>query len=148
MSAFFFLSMFFRLLMWLQLLQSAKTNLNVENVFLSIAKDIKQRLTETDTKAEAVRTTTNTRSSYYYYSTDFIAELKAYLLFLLLFSLKASRSLNKILPHLLLQPRSRLAVVTFRSMIALFRLHLVFKSLAIFFISYISNQRDRSHVFN
>ncbi|CAL9229018.1 unnamed protein product [Arabidopsis halleri] len=31
---------------------SAKTNLNVENVFLSIAKDIKQRLTETDTKAE------------------------------------------------------------------------------------------------
>jgi len=37
------------------LLQSAKTNLNVENVFMSIAKDIKQRLTETDTKAE-VRT--------------------------------------------------------------------------------------------
>ena len=36
-------------------LQSAKTNLNVESVFLSIAKDIKQRLTETDTKAE-VRT--------------------------------------------------------------------------------------------
>nr|AAM64619.1 putative Ras-like GTP-binding protein [Arabidopsis thaliana] len=31
---------------------SAKTNLNVENVFMSIAKDIKQRLTETDTKAE------------------------------------------------------------------------------------------------
>ncbi|KAF3543365.1 hypothetical protein DY000_02000128, partial [Brassica cretica] len=31
---------------------SAKTNLNVESVFLSIAKDIKQRLTETDTKAE------------------------------------------------------------------------------------------------
>ncbi|CAH8356088.1 unnamed protein product, partial [Eruca vesicaria subsp. sativa] len=35
-----------------KLLQSAKTNLNVESVFLSIAKDIKQRLTETDTKAE------------------------------------------------------------------------------------------------
>ncbi|KAJ4908864.1 Ras-related protein RABE1d [Raphanus sativus] len=31
---------------------SAKTNLNVESVFLSIAKDIKQRLTETDTKTE------------------------------------------------------------------------------------------------
>ncbi|KAL1196621.1 Ras-related protein RABE1d [Cardamine amara subsp. amara] len=31
---------------------SAKTNLNVESVFLSIAKDIKQRLTETDTKVE------------------------------------------------------------------------------------------------
>ncbi|ESQ40256.1 hypothetical protein EUTSA_v10014465mg [Eutrema salsugineum] len=63
---------------------SAKTNLNVESVFLSIAKDIKQRLTETDTKAEA------------------------------------SRSLNKMLLHLLLQPRNQLAVVTFRSMIALF----------------------------
>ncbi|EOA29566.1 hypothetical protein CARUB_v10016243mg [Capsella rubella] len=31
---------------------SAKTNQNVEQVFLSIAKDIKQRLTETDTKVE------------------------------------------------------------------------------------------------
>ncbi|MFS7903503.1 putative small GTPase, P-loop containing nucleoside triphosphate hydrolase [Helianthus anomalus] len=31
---------------------SAKTNLNVEQVFFSIAKDIKQRLSETDTKAE------------------------------------------------------------------------------------------------
>jgi len=31
---------------------SAKTNQNVEQVFFSIAKDIKQRLTETDTKAE------------------------------------------------------------------------------------------------
>ncbi|XP_076921653.1 ras-related protein RABE1c-like [Bidens hawaiensis] len=31
---------------------SAKTNLNVEQVFLSIATDIKQRLSETDTKAE------------------------------------------------------------------------------------------------
>jgi Ras-related protein Rab-8A len=34
------------------LLQSAKTNLNVEQVFLSIARDIKQRLSETDSKPE------------------------------------------------------------------------------------------------
>ena len=34
------------------MLQSAKTNLNVEQVFFSIARDIKQRLAETDTKAE------------------------------------------------------------------------------------------------
>ncbi|KAH0931933.1 hypothetical protein HID58_009050 [Brassica napus] len=32
--------------------QSAKTNLNVEEVFFSIAKDIKQRLTDTDSRAE------------------------------------------------------------------------------------------------
>ncbi|KAL8129902.1 hypothetical protein V2J09_019057 [Rumex salicifolius] len=32
--------------------QSAKTNLNVEEVFFSIARDIKQRLADTDTKAE------------------------------------------------------------------------------------------------
>ncbi|RZC77060.1 hypothetical protein C5167_001193 [Papaver somniferum] len=31
---------------------SAKTNFNVENVFFSIARDIKQRLAETDSKAE------------------------------------------------------------------------------------------------
>ncbi|KAK6942922.1 Small GTPase [Dillenia turbinata] len=31
---------------------SAKTNLNVEEVFFSIARDIKQRLAETDSKAE------------------------------------------------------------------------------------------------
>uniref|UniRef100_A0A2N9G036 Uncharacterized protein n=1 Tax=Fagus sylvatica TaxID=28930 RepID=A0A2N9G036_FAGSY len=31
---------------------SAKTNLNVEQVFFSIARDIKQRLAETDSKAE------------------------------------------------------------------------------------------------
>uniref|UniRef100_A0A7N0UAS8 Uncharacterized protein n=1 Tax=Kalanchoe fedtschenkoi TaxID=63787 RepID=A0A7N0UAS8_KALFE len=31
---------------------SAKTNLNVEQVFFSIARDIKERLSETDTKAE------------------------------------------------------------------------------------------------
>lgn len=35
-------------------LQSAKTNLNVEEVFFSIARDIKQRLAETDTKAEVL----------------------------------------------------------------------------------------------
>lgn len=34
------------------LLQSAKTNLNVEEVFFSIARDIKQRLADTDNKAE------------------------------------------------------------------------------------------------
>lgn len=34
------------------LLQSAKTNLNVEEVFFSIGRDIKQRLSETDTKTE------------------------------------------------------------------------------------------------
>lgn len=33
-------------------MQSAKTNMNVEEVFFSIAKDIKQRLAESDTKAE------------------------------------------------------------------------------------------------
>ncbi|TYJ37424.1 hypothetical protein E1A91_A05G374800v1 [Gossypium mustelinum] len=32
--------------------QSAKTNLNVEEVFFSRAKDIKQRLADSDTKAE------------------------------------------------------------------------------------------------
>lgn len=32
--------------------QSAKTNMNVEEVFFSIAKDIKQRLAETDSKSE------------------------------------------------------------------------------------------------
>lgn len=32
--------------------QSAKTNLNVEQVFFSIARDIKQRLADTDSKAE------------------------------------------------------------------------------------------------
>ena len=33
-------------------LQSAKTNLNVEEVFFSIGKDIKQRLADTDARAE------------------------------------------------------------------------------------------------
>ena len=33
-------------------MQSAKTNLNVEEVFYSIARDIKRRLAETDSKAE------------------------------------------------------------------------------------------------
>lgn len=32
--------------------QSAKTNFNVEQVFFSIARDIKQRLGEADAKAE------------------------------------------------------------------------------------------------
>ncbi|KAL6507971.1 Ras-related protein RABE1c [Orobanche gracilis] len=36
---------------------SAKTNLNVEEVFFSIARDIKQRLAETDSKTEAIRIT-------------------------------------------------------------------------------------------
>jgi len=31
-------------------MQSAKTNLNIINLFFSIAKGIQQRLTETDTK--------------------------------------------------------------------------------------------------
>lgn len=35
--------------------QSAKTNLNVEEVFFSIAKDIKQRLADSDTKAEVFK---------------------------------------------------------------------------------------------
>ncbi|THG15570.1 hypothetical protein TEA_029677 [Camellia sinensis var. sinensis] len=35
---------------------SAKTNLNVEQVFFSIARDIKQRLADTDSRAEAYRT--------------------------------------------------------------------------------------------
>ena len=33
-------------------LQSAKTNMNVEEVFFSIARDIKQRLADTDSKAD------------------------------------------------------------------------------------------------
>lgn len=40
------------LILILLLNQSAKTNMNVEEVFFSIAKDIKQRLAETDSKAE------------------------------------------------------------------------------------------------
>lgn len=37
-------------------MQSAKTNLNVEEVFFSIAKDIKQRLAESDSKSEVLIT--------------------------------------------------------------------------------------------
>jgi hypothetical protein len=33
-------------------MQSAKTNMNVEDVFFTIARDIKQRLDETDSKPE------------------------------------------------------------------------------------------------
>lgn len=40
---------------WQYLLQSAKTNLNVEEVFFSIGKDIKQRLSESDSKTEVRR---------------------------------------------------------------------------------------------
>lgn len=36
------------------LLQSAKTNLNVEEVFFSIARDIKQRLADTDSSKTEV----------------------------------------------------------------------------------------------
>ncbi|GMH12305.1 hypothetical protein Nepgr_014146 [Nepenthes gracilis] len=36
----------------IKFLKRAKTNLNVEEVFFSIAKDIKQRLADTDTRAE------------------------------------------------------------------------------------------------
>ena len=36
-------------------MQSAKTNLNVEQVFFSIARDIKQRLADTDSRAEVVK---------------------------------------------------------------------------------------------
>lgn len=32
--------------------QSAKTNMNVEDVFFTVARDIKQRLAETDSKPE------------------------------------------------------------------------------------------------
>lgn len=39
-------------------MQSAKTNLNVEEVFFSIARDIKQRLAETDSKSEVLVTQT------------------------------------------------------------------------------------------
>ena len=39
-------------LLFIFLPQSAKTNLNVEQVFFSIARDIKQRLSETDSKPE------------------------------------------------------------------------------------------------
>ncbi|KAK9714027.1 hypothetical protein RND81_06G066500 [Saponaria officinalis] len=38
---------------------SAKTNLNVEEVFFSIGRDIKQRLAESDSKVEAVRVLKN-----------------------------------------------------------------------------------------
>jgi len=33
-------------------MQSAKTNMNVDEVFFSIARDIKQRLAESDSKTE------------------------------------------------------------------------------------------------
>ena len=36
-------------------MQSAKTNLNVEQVFFSIARDIKQRLVDTDSRAEVFK---------------------------------------------------------------------------------------------
>ncbi|KAF5947865.1 hypothetical protein HYC85_013822 [Camellia sinensis] len=36
--------------------RSAKTNLNVEQVFFSIARDIKQRLADTDSRAEQPQT--------------------------------------------------------------------------------------------
>ena len=35
-------------------LQSAKTNLNVEQVFFTIARDIKQKLADSDSKAEVL----------------------------------------------------------------------------------------------
>jgi len=35
-------------------MQSAKTNMNVEEVFFSIARDIKQRLADTDSRAEVI----------------------------------------------------------------------------------------------
>jgi len=34
---------------------SAKTNMNVEDVFFTVARDIKQRLAETDSKPEAAK---------------------------------------------------------------------------------------------
>jgi Ras-related protein Rab-8A len=37
-------------------MQSAKTNMNVEDVFFTIARDIKQRLDETDSKPEPSNT--------------------------------------------------------------------------------------------
>lgn len=37
---------------FLTVYQSAKTNMNVEDVFFTIARDIKQRLAETDSKPE------------------------------------------------------------------------------------------------
>jgi|APAra0007618257_1042622.scaffolds.fasta_scaffold00873_5 hypothetical protein len=40
------------LAIYVLLLQSAKTNLNVEEVFFSIGRDIKQRLSDTDSRAE------------------------------------------------------------------------------------------------
>jgi hypothetical protein len=40
------------LILWCTVFQSAKTNLNVEQVFFSIARDIKTRLAETDSKPE------------------------------------------------------------------------------------------------
>lgn len=36
--------------------QSAKTNMNVEDVFFTVARDIKQRLAETDSKPEVCLT--------------------------------------------------------------------------------------------
>ncbi|TYI07906.1 hypothetical protein ES332_A10G258900v1 [Gossypium tomentosum] len=42
---------------------SAKTNLNVEEVFFSIARDIKQRLTESDNKAEPTALKINQQDS-------------------------------------------------------------------------------------
>lgn len=52
-SSFYCLPNFYKIKIKL-LLQSAKTNLNVEEVFFSIARDIKQRLADTDSKAEVI----------------------------------------------------------------------------------------------
>lgn len=37
--------------------QSAKTNMNVQEAFFSIARDIKQRIAESDSKAEVLVST-------------------------------------------------------------------------------------------
>lgn len=54
------------MLMKYTLLQSAKTNLNVEEVFFSIARDIKQRLADTDNKAEVFKPTISPVSQFHF----------------------------------------------------------------------------------
>ncbi|KAK7824192.1 ras-related protein rabe1c [Quercus suber] len=51
-------------------LQSAKTNLNVEEVFFSIARDIKQRLADTDSRAESAKTNLNVEEVFFSIARD------------------------------------------------------------------------------
>ena len=62
-------------------IQSAKTNLNVEEVFFSIARDIKQRLAESDSKSAEVCPLFSNYLFYYYFLHSLLLFLKALIFF-------------------------------------------------------------------